>query len=917
MALWLCACGERSGNQLDLSAESPDRGTARALSLSDALLELDSLAVPDGVQQADFAGLQAELARVLKAQNTDRFISAAPQSAGSAVNDLIITHNPDGSADLSWTYRNQGDGDLNSEVNIADLTPLGIHLGKNSASADWNRARNTDNDRNEEVNISDITPIGSNFFNKVDGYWLQRAVAIDSTWNLVTQIPFDTSTQNADTAQREFTHHLSVPADGNFYRVAPYQGGETGIPSNAVQAESFVLPGRPGNVSATQGTLFGSVELSWAGVVDVEFYEIQRRPGTLGAFEHLADTADSTTGYIDSDVASGTHYTYIVRGWQGDKKTDFSIQFEGWPLEVPPSPANLQASDGTSDLHVSVSWEAAERTDEYVVYHSLDENGTYTEIARTDQLAYDDTAATPAVLNWYYVTAVNQAGESAESNRDGGYLEGALPNILSVAPLGSPTGTTIEMTSVIQGATPLSWDWNFGLAATPSTSTDEHPMITLGEPGVYDCSLTVEGTFSNQTFDFQMTVTQDEWVHSFGTAAADDGFNVGADSDGNVYVIGRAGIPVIAKFNLTGELQWARQYQTDLDYTWISGSVSPAGEVFMATALDSADPSEGKGVLNVKLDTDGNLVFAKVFSLGDSLILSRFPRTAFNPTGKIYVCYTSYSLVDIAGMLVAYRLTANGGIEWQKSYETPSDYPHDESLADGIAVDSLGNLYVGADEANVTKIDTSGNVLWCKGWGDVAATPHEHAYTMGVDSDDNIYLAGGANDLDDYQPFLVKFDQSGTILWQKAFSSGAGTTSAQIVRMTVDANGNVYALNPQRGDPGEPSAFFMLNANGNPLGAWEYTTTGSTKIYDVNYFNGRVQFCGSAPDPDGVWSTANNSLSDYSLAIEDRVATQNALIATLLDDSLGELQDYTGDLDNGEGSTDVLVMNLRTDNLLP
>jgi hypothetical protein len=906
------------GEQTGLPDGDASRSTARSMSLTEALAETEAMQAPAGVDSAVFGEMQAELMRVLQEQGTERFISTAPTSQASAVNDLMITHNTDGSADLTWTYKNQGDGDLNSEVNIADLTPMGIHLGKNGQSPDWFKAQNTDNDRNLEVNISDITPIGSNFLTKLDGYWLQRAVAVDSTWNPVSQIAFAASVVNSTNAQREFSFHLNVPADGNFYRVAPYEGGNIGIPSNAVQAESFVLEGRPGNVSATQGTVFAAVELSWVGIVEVDYYEIQRRTGAIGSFEHLADTPDSTAVFSDTNVASGTRYTYIVRGWKGDKKTDFSLQFEGWPLEIPLSPQNLAASDGTSDQHVALSWESVEHADEYVIYRSLEEEGTYAEVARTDQLAYDDTAAAPLDLNWYYVTASNQAGESAQSNKDSGYLDGALPVIESVSPLSGLTGDDLQMLALTTGAAPLSWSWNFGVAATPSTSSDASPLITLGDPGVYDCSVEVEGKFSNQSFNFQMSVTTDEWSHTFGTASADEGYSVGADALGNVYAIGRAGNPVVAKFNPSGVLLWAKQYQTTQDTQWISGSVSAAGDVFVATALAEADATVGKGVLNLKLDTDGNLVFARVFSLGDPLMLSRFPRTEFDADGNMYVCYTSYSLVNIEGLLLAYKLKAADGIlVWKGIYDTPSDYAHDQSLADGIAVDSSGNLYVGADEANVTKLGTTGDVLWCRGWGDVAATPHEHAYTMGVDSNDNVYLAGGATFAGNYQPFLVKFDQSGTIAWQKSFSGGSGTTSAQIVQMEVDPLGNVYALNPQRGDPAEPSRFYMLDSTGALLASQEYTSTGSSKVFALNYFDGKVQFCGQAPDPEGVWTNYLDTLSDFSLVMEDRTSTRSPVAGAFTDDAAGMLSDFSGELDNGEGAVDVLVMNLRTDNLLP
>ncbi len=920
MTCLLPGCGGGSAGDADPALPGPERGTARVLSLNEAIAEVDSLAVPEGVDSASFQQLQDELVRVLRERGVERFSSAAPQSQKSAVNDLMINHNPDSSADLTWTYRNQGDGDLNSEVNIADLTPIGIHLGKTGQSPDWNRARNTDNDDNSEVNISDITPIGSNFLNKVGGYWIQRAANPDSSWNLVSQVAFTESSINPDTARRDFSFHLNVPADGQWYRVAPFDGGEIGVPSNAVQAASFVLPGKPGNPAATQGTLFESVELSWDPVVDVEFYEIQRRVGTLGSFEPLADTPDSGTGYTDNDVTTGQRYTYIVRGWQGDKKTDFSIQFEGWPLEIPLTPQNLAASDGTSPVQVSVSWEAVVGAEEYVLYYSLDELGPFAELTRTGALNYDDAAATAEVLNWYYVTAANQAGESPQSAVDSGYLEGAVPIIDNVSPLSGLTGDDLTMLALTSGAAVAEWAWDFGGGATPGTSTDQSPMITLGDPGVYDCSLMVTGGIGSDSIDFQLTVTSDEWVHTIGGALADSAENVGADSDGNVYVIGRTAYPMVAKFSPGGNLIWAKEYETTRDFQWISGSVTPTGNVFVATGL--ADPGQdpvspdGEGILNFMLDKDGELVFSRLFEDGDNFLYCRHPRADTDASGNCYVAFSMYSLIDINfPFLVIYKLLPNGQLDWKGFYETDYLTAHALKQAEGMAVDNSGNVYVNGNEAGVLKINSGGTIGWFKGWGDVDGTPHEHGYCVAVDGDGNVLFGGGANSIGDYQPFLVKMQPDGTVLWQKGFDVEVGTTSGHITHLEVDSSGNIYALNPHRSDAGISSRLFHVDPDGVSLGTWNYSTTGNTKIFGLTADNGRIHLTGQAPDNTGSWSIVTETQDNFDLTTIDRTATIAPAGGLLAPEPGGSLVEFSGTLDTGGGDSDVLVMNLRIDNL--
>ncbi|MEZ5339376.1 MAG: hypothetical protein R3F46_14085 [bacterium] len=123
--------------------------------------------------------LRNELERVLAqrgieldaAGNPTRAVSALPKRdyrTPARFNDIIGQR-----AQLSWVHHQLGDYDRNGEVNISDLTPVGIHLGKTSASPDWLQALTADGDGNNEINIADVTPIGQNFGASLGGYLLQ------------------------------------------------------------------------------------------------------------------------------------------------------------------------------------------------------------------------------------------------------------------------------------------------------------------------------------------------------------------------------------------------------------------------------------------------------------------------------------------------------------------------------------------------------------------------------------------------------------------------------------------------------------------------------------------------------------------------------------------------------------------------
>ncbi|HES58715.1 MAG TPA: hypothetical protein ENO21_04730, partial [Firmicutes bacterium] len=98
------------------------------------------------------------------------------QDKRSAVRDLEAVDNNDGSATLGWSERNTGDYDLNGEVNISDITPVGKNFNKvyGTESPDYAQLEVVDGDDNFEVNISDLTPIGLNFGSIITGYNVYR-----------------------------------------------------------------------------------------------------------------------------------------------------------------------------------------------------------------------------------------------------------------------------------------------------------------------------------------------------------------------------------------------------------------------------------------------------------------------------------------------------------------------------------------------------------------------------------------------------------------------------------------------------------------------------------------------------------------------------------------------------------------------
>lgn len=154
--------------------------------------------------------------------------------------------------------------------------------------------------------------------------------------------------------------------------------------------------------------------------------------------------------------------------------------------------------------------------DHYSVRVADSQLGAYTEIA-TVAFAGGTGAAegwkrfeyafTPETNHWYRVVPVDAQGNegiASDAIRNAG---APAPVLQSVSPLTGSTGASVEFTALVSGMGPFTYDWQFGDAATPASSSDEEPNVTLsGTPGNYDCSLTVTNEGGADTLDFTVTV---------------------------------------------------------------------------------------------------------------------------------------------------------------------------------------------------------------------------------------------------------------------------------------------------------------------------------------------------------------------------------------------------------------------------
>lgn len=197
------------------------------------------------------------------------------------------------------------------------------------------------------------------------------------------------------------------------------------------------LPAIPDGVSATDGSEYAKVILTWSAATGADSYLVYRATTALGTKTLLASGITGLS-YEDDDLTDSAAKYYFVKAHNGAGNSDYSSPESGYPA-VPATPSSVAASDGTVPGKVTITWAAAGGADSYAVYRSTTFGGAKTLLAGgLTGLTYDDTSLSTTAPVYYWVTATNSVGTSGYGGGDDGYA--GLP-----ATPGAPTTTTDEI----------------------------------------------------------------------------------------------------------------------------------------------------------------------------------------------------------------------------------------------------------------------------------------------------------------------------------------------------------------------------------------------------------------------------------------------------------------------------------------
>lgn len=294
--------------------------------------------------------------------------------------------------------------------------------------------------------------------------------------------------------------------------------------------------------------------------------------------------------------------------------------------------------------------------------------------------------------------------------------------------------------------------------------------------------------------DILMSANDTYFIATYGSGNPDL-WQIGFDNSGSSYLYGTISGTHFSKFTPDGSLVF-QKFQSSSSGISVGASITDSnGNTTLFAKLSNFN------LLITKTDYTGAVTFRQAYSPfgGNGTSGTNTPQYTSNfgtmdSAGNLYACGPAITVTSGTGVC---KINSAGTFVFQKNMKGAYGYS-----GAGVAVDSSGNVfaigleYITASNTRpvLVKYNSSGVLQWQIYLSLSDTTTNCTFNSIITDSSGNIYVGG--TDLTNpllYKGFLVKFDTSGAILWQRDIeASSAISTNYRIQSICFGQDGYIY-----------------------------------------------------------------------------------------------------------------------------
>jgi len=200
----------------------------------------------------------------------------------------------------------------------------------------------------------------------------------------------------------------------------------------------------PAIVNASRYMYGSHIAVSWSRVAKGTGYNVYRSTSTSSStFAKIAAVTD--TFYCDSAVKSDSTYYYKLSALKESTESSLS-SYESGNRRPPSFPSNIFVGSEQYMTHIPISWTASSGADWYCIYRHTPSTGTFTRLASTTAVSYNDSTPLPNIVYYYKIAAYSIVGEGTPSSPKSGKLLWAFPSPPDT--VGATKGTKVDTITI-------------------------------------------------------------------------------------------------------------------------------------------------------------------------------------------------------------------------------------------------------------------------------------------------------------------------------------------------------------------------------------------------------------------------------------------------------------------------------------